>query len=266
MKFLLAVILVILSISLNAQSPDTVSTRFNNLKLLPVLWQQHSAEYRALCYQAYNLATDRISKLKKKKKKDLPLAIITDIDETVLDNSYHEADRLREGTEYNSKSWKEWTDKSQATPVPGALEFFQLAKRKGIAIFYISNRDTSEVQSTISNLQRLNFPDADRSHMLFLSSTSSKEERRNRVLKTHNVIMLVGDNLNDFTQQFEKKSIIDRKAEADKVKEEWGKKFIVIPNATYGEWENAFYQYRRGVSRDEREKMLKEQLIGSEGK
>jgi 5'-nucleotidase (lipoprotein e(P4) family) len=263
MKFLLAGLLSFCCVVAIAQSADSIPKSTSNMKLLPVLWQQHSAEYRALCYQAFNIAGENISKLKKKKRKELPYAIITDIDETVLDNSYHEADRIIEGTEFTSKSWKAWTEKSQATPVPGAIEFMQLARKKGVAIFYISNRDTTEIKSTIANLQRLNFPNADRDHMLFLSTTSSKEERRQKVLENHRVVMLLGDNLNDFTQLFEKKNAIDRKSETDKVKELWGTKFIVLPNAIYGEWENALYDYKRGLTPVRREELLRGKLIRS---
>src|SRR3954447_10541962 len=60
-----------------------------------VLYQQKSGEYRALAYQAFNLARLRLDEdLDKKNVKRLPKAermrqraIIVDIDETVLDNS-----------------------------------------------------------------------------------------------------------------------------------------------------------------------------------
>src|SRR4029078_10317591 len=58
-----------------------------------VLYQQKEAEYRALAYQAYNLARLRLDQdLDKKSLKGLPKAerkmpraIVVDIDETVLD-------------------------------------------------------------------------------------------------------------------------------------------------------------------------------------
>jgi 5'-nucleotidase (lipoprotein e(P4) family) len=80
--------------------------------------------------------------------------------------------------------------------------------------------------------------------MLFLKTTSSKETRRQEVMKKYNVVMLLGDNLNDFTSAFEKGSIENRFLETDKARAEWGRKFIVLPNSTYGEWENAFTNYR----------------------
>jgi 5'-nucleotidase (lipoprotein e(P4) family) len=232
----------------------------NSLKLLPVVWHQQSAEYRALCYQAFNLAALRIEKVKPSKKKRY--AIITDVDETVLDNSYYEARNLADGTEYIPETWKEWTDYAVATPLPGAVEFLNHAKKKGFEIFYISNREISEVRSTMENLRKYDFPDADEAHMLFMKDTSSKEARRKQVMDQYTVVLLLGDNLNDFTSFFEKRSSNERFEETDKVKEEWGRKFIVLPNALYGEWENALYDYKRGITPAEREKMLREHLTG----
>jgi 5'-nucleotidase (lipoprotein e(P4) family) len=227
-------------------------------KLIPVLWQQHSAEYRALCYQAFNLATERIKDAKVKRKHRY--AIITDIDETVLDNSPYEAQRIMNGEEFNQQSWKAWTDKAIADPLPGAIEFFRFVASRKIEVFYISNRQTNEVAKTVENLRRLNFPFADSAHCIFMDKTSSKEDRRLFVSKNYNVIMLLGDNLNDFTSAFEKKPNDERNQEADRVRKEWGNKFIVLPNATYGEWENALYNYERKLTREQKEILLLKQL------
>jgi 5'-nucleotidase (lipoprotein e(P4) family) len=232
------------------------------MKEYPVLWQQQSAEYRALCYQAFNLALLRLNEIPRRQFKKQSLAIITDLDETILDNSYSEAQLIKDGKSYSSEAWKNWTNRSAATAVPGAVAFLQAASQKGAHIFYISNRDTSDIPSTLLNLQKLQLPDADTSHMLFLTNTSSKEARRQLVMSKYKVIMLLGDNLTDFTTAFEKNPAADRKAETDKVQEEWGKKFIVLPNATYGEWENAVYDYKRGLSPEERESLRKGKLVG----
>src|SRR5438067_2760739 len=117
------------------------------LKIYPVLWQQQAAEYRALCYQAFAIATLRLNEIPKKKFKKGKLAIITDLDETILDNSYSEAQLIKDGRERTDQSWKEWLDRSAATAVPGAVDFLQAAKQKGATIFYISNRDTSVIKS-----------------------------------------------------------------------------------------------------------------------
>ena len=242
--------------SLSKQQMDLVTLEY------PLLFQQTAAEYRALCYQAFNTAAMRLNAIPAKKFRKEKLAIITDLDETILDNSYSDAQLIKEGRQYNNKTWKEWTDKSAATAVPGAVDFLNSASKKGVTIFYISNRDLAAVQSTLTNLKNLGLPDADTAHMLFQTDTSSKEARRQIVMAKYNVIMLLGDNLNDFMNVFEKKSIADRFNETDKEREQWGNKFIVLPNATYGEWENALYNYRHNLSAEQKEAIRKKLLKG----
>lgn len=257
-NLLLITLLLIASIVTYAQS-DAAKI---SVKELPVLFQQTAAEYRALCYQAFNFASLRIQQIPRRQLRKEKLAIITDLDETILDNSYSEAQLIKEGKEYTPASWKQWTDKSSATAVPGAVEFLQEAKSKGIHIFYVSNRDTTEINSTLQNLRALQLPDTDSAHLLFLSTTSSKEARRLKVAENYKVIMLIGDNLNDFTQAFEKKSIADRFAETDKERAEWGRKFIVLPNATYGEWESALYEYQRNLSAEQKKEKRNSKMKG----
>lgn len=253
---LLLLVLLCQVINVDAQKPEA------NVKEYPVLWQQTAAEYRALCYQAFNIAELRINEIPKRKLRKQRLAIITDLDETILDNSYSEAQLIKENKENNSATWKRWTDKSMATAVPGAVEFLQKAHAKGISIFYISNRDSAAIQSTLVDLRRLGLPDADTAHFLFLINTSSKESRRQVIMDRYKVEMLLGDNLNDFMNVFEKKSIALRFEETDKVKEDWGKRFIVLPNSTYGEWENALYDYERNLTPQVKEEKRRQKLIG----
>jgi len=250
------------TIAQNTETPTPPQQSQNTLKLLPVLWQQTSAEYRALCYQAFNIAETRLNQLPKKKFRKEKLAIITDLDETILDNSYSEAQLIKEGKEHNKVTWKEWTQKSEATAVPGSVEFLQAASKRGVTIFYISNRGTSDLESTLINLKKLNLPNADLSHMLFLTNSSSKEVRRNIVAEKYNIVMLLGDNLNDFMNVFEIKPIEERFAETDKVKAEWGNKFIVLPNSTYGEWENALYNYQYNLTPAQKQELLQNTLKG----
>ena len=66
--------------------------------------------------------------------------------------------------------------------------------------------------------------------------------------------MLIGDNLDDFTSAFEKKSVADRFAEVEKARTEFGSRFIVLPNAMYGTWENAIYEYGRLTEAQKAEK------------
>ncbi|MDB5252230.1 MAG: 5-nucleotidase, lipoprotein e(P4) family [Flaviaesturariibacter sp.] len=137
---------------------------------------------------------------------------------------------------------------SAATAVPGAADFLRAAKERGATIFYISNRTTAQVGPTLRNLQTLGLPDADSAHLLFSTGVSSKEARRKQVQAQYKVIMLLGDNLADFTTAFEKGEIANRFAATDAARNDWGSRFIVLPNASYGDWESALWGHRRGLT------------------
>ena len=240
---------------------SVASKNESQVTVFPVLWQQTAAEYRALCYQAFNFATLRLNEIPRKEIKKGNLVIITDLDETILDNSYVSSQLIKENKQMTEAEWNRWTAASKSTAVPGAVAFLQEASKKGITIFYVSNRDTASVKSTLIDLKNLQLPNADASHCLFKSNTSSKEVRRMTIAKEYKIVMLLGDNLNDFKDTFEKKAIAERFLATDAEQELWGKKFIVLPNATYGEWVSALYNFKH-LTEEEKEKYRRELLKG----
>jgi 5'-nucleotidase (lipoprotein e(P4) family) len=80
------------------------------------------------------------------------------------------------------------------------------------------------------------------------------------VTKDYEIALMMGDNLNDFTSNFIKKTVDERFAETDKVKDQWGTRFIVLPNPTYGEWEGAVIEGNWGASAAEKDQMRKSYL------
>lgn len=230
-------------------------------KIFATSYQQRSAEYKALCYQAFNIAHERIEQIIDQRS-GKPLAIMTDIDETVLNNSPYEVHQLLQNKDYDQASWKEWTAKGQADTIPGALHFLQYAAQSGIEIFYVTNRGEDEREGTLSNLKKFNFPDADDQHLLLMKNTSSKEPRKNSIAETHTIVMLMGDNMNDFSSLFEKKSADEREKVADSFSAEFGNRFIVLPNPVYGDWESSLYHYNYGLNRSQKDSVIKASLNG----
>ena len=213
-------------------------------KLLASVFIQRAAEYHALCLQAYNVARFRLDEALQQTSSK-PRAIITDIDETVLDNSLEEVHRDLQGKSFNIADWNKWTDLAIADTVPGAFSFLKYASSRGVEIFYISNRDENDREGTLKNLQKFGFPNADNAHLLVRQNTSGKEQRRQQVMTTHDVVLLLGDNLGDFSMLFDKKSVEERLQTAKNLSTQFGDRFIVLPNSVYGEWENALYQYKQ---------------------
>lgn len=202
--------------------------------MMATLYMQQAPEYVALAEQAYHQATIVLNK--QLDKATVPLAIVTDIDETVLDNSPYQAKQVLENINYPDH-WDEWINKADAQPIPGSLAFLKHADSLGIAIFYISNRKIHLLDATIKNLNKFGYPQADSAHIYLRTSTASKEERRNKVLEQgYQIALFLGDNLDDMSAQFETE---DTQARAEAVKSNlnnFGEKYIVLPNPTYGKW------------------------------
>tara|TARA_R110000868_G_scaffold91812_2_gene254406 strand:- start:23369 stop:24214 length:846 start_codon:yes stop_codon:yes gene_type:complete len=203
-----------------------------------VLWVQQSGEYRALCYQAFNLAKYQLDDLLSKNEfTGKPLAIITDIDETIFNNSPFAAKQIETDKEFNQDSWVQWEKLEQAKSIPGSLEFLKYAESKGVQVFYISNISVLQQKETMNHLKKIGFPYVDEKHMLLKDKTSGKEVRRQIVSKENTIVMLLGDTLSDFSDVFDDKSTNDRNNQVENFRKKFGKEFIVLPNPTYGDWE-----------------------------
>ena len=70
------------------------------------------------------------------------------------------------------------------------------------------------------------------------SEGRSKSERRKSVSDKFEVIMLIGDNLADFNDEFEEKLSEERINYTDELSDNFGTKLIVLPNPNYGDWES----------------------------
>jgi 5'-nucleotidase (lipoprotein e(P4) family) len=218
-----------------------------NIPLVPVgpawgaLWQQRAAEYKALTYQAYNLAKIRLDEFITKEGQK-PKAIITDIDETVLDNSPYFIRQASKGSGYSDSTWISWTAEVKCDTIPGASQFLKYAQSRGVTVIYITNRFQVEQIPTIKNLQKFNLPNADSSHLFLLNSeNSSKESRRLQITKNYDIVLYLGDNLGDFSKLFDNLTYNQRSDKVDVSAKEFGNHFIVLPNAMYGTWEDRLY-------------------------
>ena len=179
---------------------------------------------------------------------------MVDIDETILDNSPAQAYNIRNRLPFELKQWYAWGEMRKAKAIPGAVKFLKYANSKGVKVFYVSNRDETQRQATMDNLKNVGFPDVTDDDVLLRKNESSKEGRRQIILAKYRIVFFMGDNLDDHSNVFEKKSVDDRFAEVDKSQDLFGKRYILLPNAMYGTWENAVYEYK-GMSDADKAKM-----------
>jgi 5'-nucleotidase (lipoprotein e(P4) family) len=223
----------------------------NEYQVAAILYQQTAGEYRALCYQAFNWAKvvldgdEKTAKKLPKSERKKPRAVVVDIDETVLDNSPAQAYLAKNRLPFTPAGWYDWGKMRKAKAVPGAVDFLNYAVSKGVKVFFVSNRDEVQKEDTIDNLKKAGFQDVSTDNVILRAAESSKEVRRTAISQKYRIAILMGDNLDDFSNVFERKSVIERFAEVDNARATFGNKFIALPNAMYGTWENAIYEYGR---------------------
>ena len=201
-------------------------------------WQKNAAEYHALCIQAYNVAKMKVDQALAATS-EKPLAIIADIDETVLSNQPYNEMLIAKNISFTQENWAEWVNKKSAVPIPGALEFYNYADSVGIEIIYLSNRRVENYAPTKANLISAGFPFDDDTIMLLRDKDDNKKARR-KELALYNVVLLIGDNLSDFDESFYKQPNDIRINRLKDTSALFGEKFILIPNLIYGSWEMGF--------------------------
>ena len=216
------------------------------------VWVQQSAEYRAAAMQTYAagrrmldaaLADPSWNVEEGTSDPSQPPAIILDADETVIDNTAFEARVVKQGKTYDSEVWKQWVAESAAGAVPGAAEFLAYAKSRGVTPFYITNRDADEEAGTRANLEKLGYPLSTIDTVLTRGEkeewkSSDKGARRAHVAASYRVLLLFGDDLNDFANARDK-TAAEREAIVRDKASWWGTRWFMIPNPMYGSWERA---------------------------
>ncbi len=227
--------------------------------LHPTLYAQTAAEYRALCIASYAQGRMQIEKALADKTwsacteqsgafGDLPPAVILDADETALDNSAYEARLIEGGGEYGAATWLPWCREMKARAVPGAVEFCKFAAEKGCTVFFITNRDAEVREETRANLKALGFPMKEGVEtVLCREGVSDKGPRRKQVCEKYRVLIQCGDQLTDFASEFNKTATGKRNELCAKYADWFGTRWIVLPNAMYGDWEASLYDYQFGL-------------------
>ena len=264
MKKLIIVLVAVLCLPLvlarPAASPAAPVTAREQLNA--TLWLQRATEYELSTLQVYRLATERLPTVMAAPGTaaaeqwntaaatlaTLPTAIVVDLDETVLDNTYYQARQLLQGRDYDETSWQAWMQEAAATAIPGAVDFLRAAAAAGHRIFYVTNRLCQRLESlaedpcpartaTLRNLRALGLPNVDDGESLMLRgerpewSSSDKSVRRAAIAERYRIVALVGDDLRDF---------VDRpvfEARRSELSGLLGTRWFLLPNPIYGSWE-----------------------------
>jgi 5'-nucleotidase (lipoprotein e(P4) family) len=257
---LLIVVLLLTSCNISKKERSFEKGSSQDHLIMSTLWFQQSAEVNALFYQAFNIASFMLEKHLKDLPDNSKPAIVIDIDETILDNSPFQGEVILRGEPYSQSFWEEWTSLAKAEPLPGALEFLKKAEILGVSVFYVTNRKETEREGTLRNLKEQGFPFAQNEYLIMRTQESSKENRRQKIAENYSILLLIGDNLNDLADVFENRDEDLGFSAAEEFKNEFGNRFIVLPNPMYGEWERPFYKEMDNPDENEKYRIRKERL------
>lgn len=236
---------------LGCQSPG----RQQDADIDALLWSTASAEYDVIARQVYFQAQRQLDRLLTRKEESaaleqqppfsqLPPAIIVDVDDTLLSNGALHYRLLAEGKPFDNDAWTSWVNGANSRLIPGSLDYVQYASRKGITVFYVSNRDASLLDGTRRNLKQLGFPlDEQKQQLLMLNGredwTWDKSSRRAYIAKNYRVLQVIGDGLGDFMGSTASMTLEQQKGASLEYMAYWGEKWFMLPNPVYGDWETA---------------------------
>ena len=118
---------------------------------LGINWVDHSAEFEALALQTYTEAESDLAGYIEDSSftavpgvevsADMPVAVILDVDETVVSNVGFQATFERP-----FENWKldKWNRENTARPIPGVKKFVEAARAAGVTVFFVTNRPCEE--------------------------------------------------------------------------------------------------------------------------
>ena len=218
-------------------------------------WMQTSNEYENVTKSLYLLAKKQLDENIKNKEqsafleqknnfKNLPPAIIMDIDETILNNSsFAVYQQVELKGKFVEEQWDGFVKKEISTPIAGSIDFINYAISKGVIVFLVSNRTQDQFDATLNNLKKagVKIPNIKNLVMLVGGKSnwdSNKYHRYKEISQEYYIAMIVGDNMTDFLEPLSKDLSYKEYKKLNKKYESYiGKYWIQLPAPTYGSWQ-----------------------------
>lgn len=207
---------------------------------LEIKWMRDSEEYATLTREVYRLAERAVTDAARRQPRGRPWAVVVDVDETTLDNSAYQLERLAYRVPFDSASWNAFDRRSQSGVVPGVADFIAAVRRLGGHVAWITDRWESVREPTRANLARHGlWQDDDRLCLLTGEPQYTKATRRAEVAggtgrcawegTPLTILAFFGDQMSDFPAAGES----DPDAGSDAA---FGARYFILPNAMYGRW------------------------------
>jgi 5'-nucleotidase (lipoprotein e(P4) family) len=201
-------------------------------------WFRDSAEYRASAIATYRMAAAVLA-AQVAGRASGTWAVSLDVDETVLDNSLYNKQIALKQVPATTATHDDWIQSKLAVAIPGAVSFVQRVRALGGKVAFITNRKQAQCPPTSENLLAQGLP---YDLLLCQNDVADKQPRWTQIengtaspdLGPLPIVMYIGDSIADFpggSQQL--------RDEPDSAFDDFGTRFVVLPNPVYGSWMNS---------------------------
>lgn len=213
---------------------------------LEIKYVRDAEEYAALSRMVYRMAGESVTQQARSLPRGTTWAVVLDLDETALDNSAYQLERVAYDRPFDGPSWDAWVAREEAGLVPGVSGFISLVRKLGGHVAWISDRSGRTADATRANLVKDGlWGDTDLLCLKDGPADSTKVRRRTEVATGQGscawtghparVLAFVGDQVKDGPGRgdFPGPGEPDSTAGVDSA---FGTRSFLIPNPTYGSW------------------------------
>lgn len=211
---------------------------------LGVHWQRNALEYCRIAVNVYDQALAAAQRMAKRYGKGKWI-VVMDADETVIDNSLFERERLSCGGEFKDEMWRSWVGASMAPDVPGAAAFTNAVHALGGYVAIVTNRSADQDAITQATLKKAGIWF---DYEIGVSGKDNDKTERWRGVKTAigarfggkpRVVMWIGDQVTDL-------AILDKAGRIERAMSQddsgtgatgIGDYLFLLPNPMYGNWQ-----------------------------
>ena len=178
---------------------------------------------------------------------DKPFAAVFDADETLIWNVGSMRWFAERGIAFDPAIWDQWekSGAGKAVAMPGTADMLAKLRAAGITVIANTNRTAANAKGSEDTLRGAGLGEFKHGETLFLmgddATGSSKDARRAAIASKYCVILMAGDQLGDFSQQFNERGLpaASRMALATSPAASalWDRGWFLFPNPVYGPWD-----------------------------
>ena len=204
-------------------------------------WVRNAMEYCRIAVGIYDDALAAAQRMARTHARGSWI-VIMDADETVLDNSLFERERLACGGDFEDAQWESWVAADLAGDVPGAAAFTSAVHRLGGLVAIVTNRAAKDDAVTQRTLKKAGIWF---DYEIGMDGTHDDKTERWRGVKSAlarkfgghpGAVMWIGDQMTDLAVLDGSGRIERAMNQKDSGDEGIGAYLFLLPNPMYGNW------------------------------